>query len=169
MKSAAKVWIIIAVCLIFIGLIIFGGVMTMLEWDFTKLSTEKYETNIYDISEDFDSVSVITDTAQVVFLPSENSESRVICHEEKNAKHSVSVKDGVLIVELVDTKKWFNYISISVGNTPKLTVYLPKDEYASLTVVGSTGDVNVPEDFKFGSIDIYLSSVRLIFILVRDT
>ena len=158
MKSAVKVWIIIAVCLILIGLIIFGCIMAMLEWDFAKLSTVKYETNTYEIIEDFDNISISTDTAQVIFLPSEDSSAKVICYEEENSKHSVTVKDGKLIIEIVDTRKWFNFVGISVGNSPKLTVYLPKSEYASLTVNGSTGGVDIPNDFKLGTIDVSLST-----------
>ena len=45
MSKITKIWLIIAASFVLIGCIIFGGVMTMLKWDFTKLSTDKYETN----------------------------------------------------------------------------------------------------------------------------
>lgn len=61
-----KVWLIIAASLVLIGGILFAGVMSTLRWDFMKLSTVKYETNTYEISEAFDGISMNTETADIV-------------------------------------------------------------------------------------------------------
>ena len=125
----------------------------MLEWDFTKLSTAKYETNNYQIHEDYKSISIVTNTADIVFVPAENGESSVVCFEQKNMKHSVAVLNGKLIIELVDTRKWYEHIGINF-NTPKITVSIPQGEYGSLSIKGSTGDVEIPNAFTFESMDI---------------
>ncbi len=153
MSRATKIWLIIAASLILLGCIIFGAVMTMREWDFTKLSTNKYETNNYEITENYKNISIVTNTADIVLAPSENSISSVECYEEKNIKHSVTVADGTLVVEVVDTRKWYEHIGINFG-TPKITVYIPQGEYGALSVKSSTGDVEIPKDFNFTSIDI---------------
>lgn len=41
---------------------------------------------------------------------------------------------------------------------PKITVYLPKGEYAVLSINGSTGNIEIAEDFSFESIDISIST-----------
>ena len=64
MSKITKIWLIIAASLVLVGCIIFGGVMTMLKWDFTKLSTGKYETHNYEIDEKFNNISIVTDTAE---------------------------------------------------------------------------------------------------------
>ena len=125
----------------------------MLKWDFTKLSTDKYETNDYEITEKFKNISIVTDTADIVFLPSENSKTSVSCYEQRNAKHFVAVKDGVLVIEVVDTRKWYEHIGINFS-TPKITVYIPQGEYGALFVKSSTGNVEIPKEFKFENIDI---------------
>ena len=51
MGKSAKIWLIIAASLIVAGAIIFTGEMLVLKWDFTKLSTVKYETNTYEIND----------------------------------------------------------------------------------------------------------------------
>ena len=153
MSKTTKIWLFTAAFLVLIGCIIFGGVMTMLKWDFTKLSTGKYETNDHEIAENFKSISIITNTADIVLLPSENSKTSVSCYEQRNAKHFVSVKDGVLVIEVVDTRKWYEYIGINFG-TPKITVYIPHGEYGALLVKSSTGDVEIPKEFNFESMDI---------------
>ena len=51
MKKGTLVWLIVAAALVLVGAILFGGMMFMIKWDFLKLSTVKYETNIHEIGE----------------------------------------------------------------------------------------------------------------------
>ena len=77
----AKAWLIVAIILIFAGSLLFVSVMMGLNWDFSKLSTEKYETNEYEICDAFHSIRLLTDTADVAILPSEDTTGRVVCYE----------------------------------------------------------------------------------------
>ncbi len=157
MNTSTKIWLIVAFALILTGFIVFIGVMATLKWDFTKLSTAKYETNIYEIKEDFSSISINTDTEDITLLPSENGKCELVCFEHKNRKHSATVKDGVLIIEHSDTEKWYNFIRINF-KSPKITLYLPQAEYSSLKIKENTGDIDVPEDFKFERAEINTST-----------
>ena len=161
MSKATKIWLIIAISLILVGGIIFTGVMMLFNWDFTQLSTSKFETNKHDISENVKSISIITDTADIVFVKSEDSSCSVTCFEHKNSKHRVEVNDGTMVIEQVDTRKWYEYIGINFG-TPKITVSLPKAEYGKLLIKASTGDTTLPGDFTFDSIDISKSTGKVI-------
>ena len=68
MRTKTKVWLLIATFCVLAGCILFVGVMTSINWDFLRLSTTAYETNIHEISQDFDRISMNTDTADIVFL-----------------------------------------------------------------------------------------------------
>lgn len=153
MKNKTKIWLIIATALILVGCIIFGVVMAVLKWDFSKLGTVKYETDSYAITEEFKNISIETDTADISLVVSDDGESRVVCFEEKNIKHSVVVENETLKIGKVDTRKWYQNIGIATGST-RITVYLSKTEYGSLTIKTSTGDIEIPENFKFESINI---------------
>ena len=157
MSKNTKVWLIAATALLLVGCIIFGGAMAMLKWDFRKLSTVKYETNTYIIDDEFDSISLKTNTADISFLPSDSGECKAVCYEEANRKHSVEVKDGTLNINLTDERKWYEYIGINIG-APEITVYLPKKEYTSLQIKESTGDIQITEDFKFERVDVSTST-----------
>ncbi len=160
MSKSIKIWLIAATSLIVLGGIIFVGVMTVLKWDFSKLSTHKYETNSHTVAESFSAISVNTDTADITFVPSGDSTCTVTCYEHKKELHSVTVADGTLKIELNDTRKWYEYIGINF-RTPKITVQIPEGQYGALTVKSSTGDVKIPEDFKFESIDIVQTTGRV--------
>jgi DUF4097 and DUF4098 domain-containing protein YvlB len=136
---------------------LFGGAMAMLEWDIKKLSTTKYETNEYEIKEEYESISINTRTADIVLVKSQDDKTSIVCYEQKNMHHSVKVNDKTLSIELTDTRKWYENIGINIG-TPKITVYMPKGEYADLTVNATTGDVKIAKDFKFGNAQIKIST-----------
>ncbi len=159
MSKGAKIWLIIAFSLVLLGCIIFGSVMTMFKWDFTKLSTVKYETNNYDINENYKDISIETDTADIVFMPTEGLKTSVACREQKNMKHSVAVKDDTLVIEVVDTRKWYEYIGINFGAT-EITVYIPQGEYGRLSVNGSTGNISV-EHISADVLDLSVSTGRI--------
>ena len=127
--------------------------MAMLNWDFSKLSTTKFETNEYVIQEAYHNISVNTNTADLVFVPSENEACSVVCFEQEKLKHCVAVKDGTLEIQVSDTRKWYDYIGFYFGS-PKITVYLPECQYGALTIRSATGHVNIPKDFQFESMDI---------------
>jgi len=162
MATKTKVWLIIAAACIVLGCGLFAIVMTALDWDFTRLSTAKYETNTYNITEAFDGISVNTDTADIVFALSEDGECRIVCLEEKNAKHSVKVKDGTLSVDLTDERTVYDFIGLHFGTT-RITLYLPKTEFDSLFIKESTGDIDIPESFTFSTADISLSTGDVLF------
>ncbi|MBR2406072.1 MAG: DUF4097 family beta strand repeat protein [Clostridia bacterium] len=160
MKTKTAVWLIIAASLVLLGSILFASVMATLNWDFMKLSTVTYETNTHEIHEEFNGISMNTDTADIVFVLSEKETCRVVCREEARATHTVTVKDGTLTVELMDERSvsdFIGYIGLRF-DAPKIAVYLPETKYASLFIKESTGDIEIPKDFDFNTVDISLST-----------
>ena len=85
-----KIWIIAAVTFIVIGLALFTAVMSSYHWDFSKLSTVKYETVTHEISEAFHSISIHADTADLSFAVSDEEGCRVTAYENEKVRYSVS-------------------------------------------------------------------------------
>ena len=152
-----KIWLIVATSLVVVGLILFAVVMAEYNWDFTRLNTGKFETNTYEIREEFKNISMNTDTADITFALSDDGKCRIECYEEKKAKHSVTVQEGILVIELINDKSWYDYIGIHFGG-PKIKVFLPESEYTSLSIREDTGDIDMPKDFQFADVDISLST-----------
>lgn len=146
--------IIIAICMILIGGMIFVGVMTSLNWDFKRLQNTQFKTYEHTVEEEYTNISIVTDESDIVFLPSEDGSTRVVCCDAKNVEHSVSVKDGTLVIEVEDTRKWYDYLVVDFGNRESITVYLPAGEYGNLSIITTTGNVEIPQEFKFANINI---------------
>ncbi|MBE6664590.1 MAG: DUF4097 domain-containing protein [Ruminococcaceae bacterium] len=156
MKKQTKLWLIAGAILIALGFILFIAAMTATRGDFSKISTANYQTNTHTIHETFRNIEIKTDTADIFFVPSEDGICKIICYEEENAAHSVSVQNETLIVQVTDKQDWF-HIGI-VNDSPKITVYLPENEYASLLIRESTGDIEIPKAFTFQNMDITAST-----------
>ncbi len=157
MKLRTKVWLIVAACLFIIGAILFTGALYAMNWDFSFLSTDKLETNRYELTEDFQNISLTTVTADVTFLPATDGKATVICTEWENQKHSVTVEDGTLTVKMEDTRSWYHYIFNLNFDSPKITVYLPVGAYGNLRVKATTGDIAI-KDLSPTSMDLSVTT-----------
>ncbi len=98
------------------------------------------ETYEHEIKENFKDIRITTDTADIQFILSEYPSSFIVCEEEKNATHSVTVKENTLQIEVVDNKKWYEHIGIKLC-APKITVYLEKSEYGNISLETDTGNI----------------------------
>ena len=152
---STKKWLIRA-----LSMIALGAMLTA----FSSCSSDKvgflfsdYETASFDVSDNFDDISIEVDTADVNFLVSEDDKCHVVSYTQKNINCSVMVEDNVLKISTQDDRAWYEYIHIGVEKS-SLCIYLPKSEYSALTLNGSTGDIMLSQNFKFESIDIAISS-----------
>jgi len=153
MKKATIVWLVTATILVVVGTIILGGTMTMLGWDLKNLFTTNYETNLHDITAPYKHISIITNTAKVIVSPSGDASSSVVCREEPTLRHRVTVQGDTLVVEVVDTRSWYQHIGIFYGD-PAITLQLPEGAYGTLSIRTNTGDITIPHQFRFERMDI---------------
>ena len=124
------IWIAIIFCLLLVTSVVL----------YSLLITVKLETNEYEIKETFENIKIITDTADIDFVLSENLNTLIICEEHQNIKHSVNIKDNTLLIAVDDKRKWYEYIGIS---TSKITIYWPKNEYDEIITKSDTGNIRI--------------------------
>ena len=157
MRKKIIFWLSVGVALVLLGCIIFFGALVAAKFDFSRFSTVKHEKITHEITESYTNISIISDTADVLLVQTEDETGKVECYEQENLRHNVSVKDGTLVVEVSDTRAWYEHIGIHFAE-PKITVFLPKGTYGSLTVKADTSDVDIPKGIAFESVDIALST-----------
>jgi len=158
MSKKTKIWLIAAASLVVIGLMMFASALAAHNWDFKRLNTVRYNTNTYEINEEFADISINTDTEDILFVPSVDGKCRVVCYEEVGREHSIEVQNSTLSINYAEgERKWFEYIGINTEDSD-ITVYLPKTEYGAVVIKESTGDIEIPGAFTFESIDISVST-----------
>ena len=155
-----KAFIIIAVVLVVAGLAVMAGVMIAVRFDFGQFKKTDKVTNTYAPEGIFTSVDIDTDTADILLLPSDDGKLKVVCEETEKIKHSVTVEDSVLMIKVEDTRDWTDRFMFFTDSM-KITVYLPAGKYESIKIREETGDVSLPADFSFGSIDVKISTGKV--------
>jgi DUF4097 and DUF4098 domain-containing protein YvlB len=138
MSKRTKVWLWIAAATITVGCIVFCAVMTILDWDFSKLTPGTYVTNTYEIGEDYQNIVVTASTANIVFLPTNSSVTKVVCYEKEQKNFEVKIEYGVLLISEPDSE---SAADLAVDQS-KITVYVPKNKCDRITARVSTGDIN---------------------------
>ena len=164
MRKSTMIWLIVAASLTLLGALIFTCAMSMAGWDFTKLSTAEYETNIHEITGDFADISIDTITADVTILPSTDGKCRVECYEQKGLIHTVKIDGETLKITVSDTRNWYDNIGINSASA-SIKIYLPEGVCRGINVTTTTGDIRMENlsirGFKFmlTTGDVYLSNV----------
>lgn len=153
MTKLTKKWLIIASALVVSGLAVMTGAIVAVGFDYSKLNTLEYETNTYEMNEDFDKISVDTNIADIKFVKSDDESCKVICFEAEKMRHTVSCKNETLTICGTDERKWYECIGISF-DCPNITIYLPESEYSLLYINTNTGDIDIPESFAFNELEI---------------
>lgn len=153
MKTAKKVWIIVAVCLIVLGIIVSACSLAKLDFNFESLATQKTISNEHIIADDFSNIKIDVNTSDIEFVRSLNNECKVVAVETEKIKHNVTVNNDTLLISVEDNREWYEYIGISFGEK-SITVYLPKEHYDSLNIEADTSDLTIPKDFTFGNVEI---------------
>lgn len=156
--STTKKWIIIAAILLGAGVLICGISFAVLGFDFGRLSTVKYETNTYEVNENFQNITIKADTENIIFIPSDDGICKVVCREEKDDPHQVSVQGDTLIISKKEKHKWHLFSFGIITESPEITVYLPGDVYKALSIEADTGNADIPKDFTFNSMSVTLDT-----------
>lgn len=157
MKKSEKSWLIFASVLILVGLALGITVMSIYDWDFSKLSTLEYATDTYEVHGKFQNISIEIDSADILFAPASDGICKVECYDSREVSYTAATLGDTLVIESNYRFDPMEHLAI-VAESPKLTVYLPEDAYGALTIVGNTGDVEIPKRFSFSSMDIRLST-----------
>lgn len=162
MSKKMKIWLMAAAGLVLLGGILFTVVMSILNWDFTGLSTVRYETNTTALAGDIYNITIDADTEDIELVFSEDGECKVECFERVGAKHSVEVTDGALTVKQPKNRSFWNFIGVDF-HSAKITLYLPHADYDRLQIASSTGAIEVAKDFRLLEADISVSTGDVYF------
>lgn len=154
MGRKTKIWLILACVLMVFGGLIFGGVLALNNWDFTNISSQKYQTNTFETAEEFDNISIKTKTDDIVLKKSNEENLKIVFFEDEKLSHSAEVKDKTLKIYETDNRSWYDYIHFFTFDTTKITVCLPKDNYLSLNIQTDTGDIKLPKELNFKELKI---------------
>ena len=154
-----KLFMLAATALTVGGLFLMGGSFAASGFSLSKFNTEKVEQNRYTVSEAFQNIEIHSDEARITFELIEHPEesgltAEINCTEREKTKHHVSVEDNTLKITLKDERKWYERVSFGITPQITMTVGLTQEQFDALKIDSDTGDVTIPDSFRFGSAEI---------------
>lgn len=157
MNKSTKIFLSLGLILLILGGILFTVTMSKLNWDFNNLDTNKYQTNTYEITDNFESISINTNTTDVSFIPTQLDIATVVCFEKESETHNVAVLDGVLTVTY-NQSSFLKKLSFFNFKKPNITISLPQAEYNDLIIVGDTSDITLTNELTFSNVNVTIST-----------
>ena len=152
-----KVLIILGIVFLAVGVLLFIGALAVNGFDLARFQIGNTETNTYTAEEPFQRIDIRAGDADVELKLSQDGVFRVECVERANEKHSVRVEDGILKITVQDERTWSDHIRL-FSKPQSITVFLPSEQYEAILVDCSTGDVDIPSAFSFGSAELTAST-----------
>ena len=165
MEKAGIVALIIGIVLTLVGAAIVFFVFLGVGFDFSKLnydlvdgSSQSYVTKTYDISEEFESISIEDSSADIYFEKATGDKVYVESYEREDVDYDVKVNNKTLYINR-DPKSDLQFFSIGINtDESRLTVYLPKKAYDELTINTASSDIILSAEIEFSSVDIDAAS-----------
>ena len=142
---------IIGAILFCVGLLLVFGVLIFAGFAFDKIAHINEAT--VEFEENFHSIFVDTSNISVTVKPTVDGVEKMDVKYENGVEVVWEIKNGVLNIK--EETAWYKQ-AVNFGNSA-VTVYLAAEQYKSIKVDGSTGDVTI-DDVGFESAEIYTST-----------
>lgn len=153
--------VVAGIILLVLGLVVGVVSFALMGFRFEGFKTVEYETKTTELRGDFKNIHIQGDTAYIAIYhpryPTLDNSAKLESLESENRRTVVFVEDGTLYIRLVDERKWYERMEVSM-QSPALTLYLPEGDYGDLVIENSTGDVSIPGSFQFDRIQIKCST-----------
>ncbi len=159
MSDRKRIAIIIAVSFITIGLLVFITGFVLSGFSFKKAFDKNIVENTYEVSSPFASISIDGTVQDIEFIKATDGVNKVVVKEHKDIKFSVEVVNDVLTVCYDDDRNFVaKYLSSNGFAKKYIKVYLTENSYNSLKINVATGDVQIPQDYAFTSVEVSSST-----------
>ena len=145
MKKVILIPIIVGSALLLTGGIVLAIGVT------NSVKASNYVEKEYEVTDAFTNIDINFDITDVKLIKSEDGKTKIAVKETEKERHEYTVSDNTLSIKFVDERKWSE--KMFSWEQLKVTVYLPAGNYGDLKIDTDTGDVEIPGDFTFNSVN----------------
>ena len=148
MRRAKKRALIVALIFMAIGIVLSVMGLSMMKFNIIGAFDMKYTTRIHHVTEDFSSINIDINVADITFIVSPDGKSRVECYENDKRTHTVGIEGGALTIREQRKFNVFDFISFGFSK-PRVTLYLSRTDFDTLIINSDTSLIVVPQEFSF--------------------
>ena len=151
MKKRILIAILVASALVITGGTVLG--IGIANTDFSAQLIKKE----YDLAP-WSDMEIEVDTADFDLVASKENTYKVIVEEREKEYYTVNVENNKLIIESIDTRKWYENIFELNFQRMKVTILAPAGTFGDAQFTASTGSIHIPSDFSFQTLGIRCST-----------
>ena len=138
------------------ALVITGGTVLGIGIANTDFSAQLIRKE-YDLAP-WSDMEIEVDTADLYLVASKENTYKVIVEEREKEYYTVNVENNKLIIESIDTRKWYENIFELNFKRMKVTILAPAGTFGDAQFTASTGSIHIPNDFSFQKLGIRCST-----------
>lgn len=165
MNKTIKILLILSLSLIFIGIAIFTAAFFINGRNFADISlssVDVYEDRVEELRwSDFDNIDISVTSRNVTIRPADDGVARIETRDSERDYLSTSFNGNTLHIKQIVNQKWYDFMSVPINFGNDIVIYLPRDEYASLSIELTSGDIDVMGNISFGKASFDMTSGSL--------
>ena len=139
--------LLLAALLIVAGGLIVFSVLFAIDFDFSKLDSQKYERELFEVVGEFDRVSIDLSDLDLRILPAAEGEGcTLLLPKSKTQECKAFLMDGKLCVQELDGRAWFEKLvqfNFTDGEESTVELRLSPAEYSRLDASIRSGDITL--------------------------
>lgn len=151
MKKGTKIALIVALCCIGLGLVLFLLGLSMVGFDiFDSLRNGSMDTTnsvvkTVPVNENFRNIEIADVERDLFILPSADGNCHVEYTDSDLYIHEIEVKGDTLTISREDIGSWEDHFFVMWGDNSYVKVYLPSGTYEDLDLSTVSGDITLKD------------------------
>ena len=142
---AKTIVLIIAVVLVVAGIVMAACALVSTDFDWRRMSVDgvAVEKHFDAEASEIRSITVREFDKSVILEPSADGRIHVIYFETKKEFYSIQNNDGNLFITMETSKRWYNFIGLSIERQPTTIIQLPTEFFGDVDLGTKNGEVDV--------------------------
>ncbi len=149
MKKSRRLLLCISALAFLLGCVLVMTAFLMIGFDFSQLDTNKMTQKEQLIEGAFSDIEITVLEQDVRVVASPDGVCRISYYDNERVPVDIEVKDGVLRIKQGDSRNWLDFVNIVNTGEKEVTLYLPTGSYGSITVKGSSSDIELARELCF--------------------
>ena len=161
---AKTIVLIIAVVLVVVGFVMAAIALVSADFDWRRLSVdgEAVERRFDAEASEVRSITVREFDKSVILEPSDDGRVHVIYFETKTESYSIQNNDGNLHIKMETSRRWYNFIGISIERQPTTIIQLPTEFLGDVDLGTKNGEVEAGGLTVKGSLALSTNNGRIL-------
>lgn len=158
MKSSTKAFLITGSLLLLVGILMVAVSSLFLSFNVTGEYPFSFSQKEEYLEDSFSDIFIKTTQFDVTIHPSAEDSPRIRYPNSKDFSVSLEIENNTLTLRETDHRIWYRRIFNLAYLSGQVELYLPSDDYQSLSIRSASGDITIGKGFSFDQVTLHAVS-----------